>query len=128
MSRKICLLATILLAFLVSGCDWRKPIPDEQAHQFVDIPVPQGFKLLKSSYTVKAETIRAGTLKYRGDENTILVEDFYKRVMPKLGWELYKTDGKNDRNRLLFFRKERTITVVCIYRKMRKTYIDIELR
>ena len=121
------LVSLVLVAAILSGCT-EQDVPDDSTIRFTDIPVPIGFELLDTSYTVEAETIRTGTLSYEGDGYPLHVERFYKKVMPELDWELYKTDAPNKESRYLFFRKDKGICVVHIYKQMRKTYINIELR
>ncbi|MDZ7814866.1 MAG: hypothetical protein U5N86_02345 [Planctomycetota bacterium] len=121
------LVSLVLLAAFLGGC-YEQDVPDDSAIRFVDIPVPIGFELLDSSYTVEAETIRTGTISYEGSGYPLHVERFYKKVMPELAWELYKTDAPTSDTRYLFFRKDNEICVVHIFKKMRNTYIDIELR
>ena len=128
MQLRTSLLALVVLLALCAGCTPKPELPLEAAAQFSDVAAPDGFELSRYSFAAEATTVRAGMLRYTGKMGIPAVVAFYRKVMPQLGWELYKEDTSSDIRSWLYFRKENTVCVVLISRRMHKTHIQLELR
>ncbi len=120
--------AALALGFVcLSGCgetpeDWLVVGPGSaqgdvtlyQDVQFLDIPVPEEYALLRNeSSSFQGSLFRYGRLKYQGPLGWPDALDFYRRELPNAGWRLGKTEKGFD-FRVLYFDKgqERLIVVV----------------
>ena len=125
------LISVALFLLLLAGCSGPKHVPkaSESVEQFADIPVPEGFILLPTSYSHEAGPVRTASLKYQGKRIPELVDKFFRRVMPQLGWNIYMAESsKGGNERFICCRKGRTVCVVYIRRRMKVTYLEIEIR
>jgi hypothetical protein len=89
---------------------------------FKDIPVPKGFHFLPlESFIYKAKNTRIGMLRYHGASWPHTLVEFYRKNMPKYGWEMWGImEGKES---ILYFRKDNEICTVKFILKGRKKII-----
>ncbi len=79
--------------------------------QFADVPVLEGFALIKDeSFQFAQEAIRVGLLKYAGDLSLDEVSAFFRERMPQSGWRLVN-ELNHDRYILSFEKPGSTCTV-----------------
>ncbi len=65
------------------------PLQPSAVIRFMDVPVPQGFRLLADdSYAFENAGLRMAMLRYKGSATVDQVTEFYKLQMPKYHWKL----------------------------------------
>ncbi len=134
---KLTLIVLLSLLVLACGCRAAHPLLGAKGYdvvrpQFVDIPVPEGFRYLRDksySFEYDWKKVRHGRLTYRGLLPDEEVRDFYREKMIGVNWrEDVHTGG--EKTTIIFEKgsgdnKERC--VVTIYTIEDRTIVEIEL-
>lgn len=122
-SRLAAATAGFMALSLLSGCnDWSwgsrksgvEDLPPRGVAFLEEVPVPKGFSLVEGrSIDHQSSGQRMALHEYKGRADPLAVRSFYRRQMPRSGWELVSDDSVKGATTMRF-EKRREVCIVKI--------------